>query len=40
MLIFDNRLKQSHTGDYLARELAECLKRFGIDKLVCNLYFL
>lgn len=25
------RLKQSHTGDYLAKELADCLKRFKID---------
>lgn len=26
------RLKQSHTGAYLAQETADCLKRFGLDK--------
>lgn len=27
-------LKESHTGEYLAQVIAECLKRFGIAEMV------
>ena len=34
------RLSESHTGEYLAMVIANCLKRFGIDKKVGLFYFL
>ncbi|KAF8218613.1 hypothetical protein L208DRAFT_1349570, partial [Tricholoma matsutake] len=33
-------LTQKHDGKYLAEVTANCLKRFGLDKLVFNLVFL
>ncbi|KAF8983149.1 hypothetical protein BDQ17DRAFT_1184501, partial [Cyathus striatus] len=31
------RLKQKHTGKYLAKELAACLKHYGIEKLLLSV---
>jgi hypothetical protein len=31
-----NRLTQKHDGRYLATVTADCLKRFGLDKYVCQ----
>jgi hypothetical protein len=31
-------LTNSHTGEYLAELTAECLKRYGLDKLVKYLF--
>ncbi|KAG1719942.1 uncharacterized protein EDB91DRAFT_1065166, partial [Suillus paluster] len=31
------RLTQSHTGSYLARVTADCLKRFGLEKKLHTL---
>jgi len=36
LLIF--RLTQKHDGVYLATVVANCLKQFGLEKLVCFLF--
>jgi hypothetical protein len=33
------RLTSKHSGDYLAKVVAECLERFGLDKLVRAVLF-
>ena len=34
------RLTDSHTGEYLAKVTADCLKHFNLDKKVClSIYF-
>lgn len=34
MYLINSRLTQKHDGIYLAEVTANCLKRFGLDKLV------
>lgn len=39
LYLINFRLTQKHDGVYLAEVTASCLKRFGLDKLVCQRLF-
>jgi bisphosphoglycerate-dependent phosphoglycerate mutase len=33
------RLQERHTGQYIGEKVAECLERYGIEKLACTFVF-
>jgi len=39
-MMMSNSLRQSHTGQYLAGVIADCLRRFGLEKKVLSHVFI